>query len=225
MPALRKSHRREMAARLRRAGGFTLIETLAVLLVVGVLFSIMMGARGIFSSGRESTAVQELASVIESARSQAMRGVGDVWVAFAIEGNEESHRRYALCEQVGQIGQDEDLRPFSAWHMMPVGCVLTNCPPAMSDAGRNFLSALSEQQRIQTNTTAGGQYLNCYCLRFGSRGQLLSPDTEGRPLLLALAEGIVSDSGPQALDGSRHKPEKCLWVSVQPATGKVTLLQ
>jgi len=222
MPDLGLSHRREMAATRGRAAGFTLVETMAVMLVVAVLFSIVMGARGLFSSGRESAAVQELASVIEGARAQAMRGVGDVYVAFAIDGGDASHRRYALCERVEQ---DESLRPFSAWHTLPAGCVLADCPPAVTEAGRNLFSMVPERQRIQTNTAEGGQFLNCYCLRFGSRGQILSPDTEGRPLLFALAEGEVSSSGPQALDGGRHQPEKCLWVSVQPATGKVSLLQ
>ena len=222
MPNLGLSYSQDAAASSRRRGGFTLVETLMVLLVAGLMISIMMGARGLFSSGREAAAAQELASVLESARAQAMRGVGDVLVAFAVSGDLASHRRYALCEE---LEVDKSIRPTTAWRMLPPGCVLTNCLPATNAAGRNLLTLQLASQRVEALTEDGGQMLNCVCLRFGARGQLLSPDTDGSPLLLALAQGDSTGAGPEALDGSRHSPEQCLWVSVQPATGKVSLLQ
>lgn len=201
-----------------------MLEMVCVVAVVALLISIVMGSPGLVTSGRDTTAVQQLASAIDSARAKAMRGVETSWVAFSGAEGMNPFAAYAVCgEEADGSGR---LRPREAWRNLPAGFVFADAMPALNSAGVN-LAKLDASASIKTVITMGenGVLLADFrCIGFGPLGEVIYPQTDGRPILVAFAQGEVSASGTSALGGESHRPEKCRWISVQPATGKVTIL-
>jgi prepilin-type N-terminal cleavage/methylation domain-containing protein len=218
-----KSHsnqdRERQAGRTRRVGGFSLLEMIAVVAVVALLVTLVMGSPGLITSGRDTTAVQELASVIESARARSMRGVEEVWVAFGENNAPQPFAAYVVCVDA-QDGSG-DLVPVAAWKLLPPGLVFTDTNPAVGTSGVNLLE-LDGSDHYKTVRTADGRVV-CKSIGFGALGEVIVPRADNRTLLVAFGPGQVAGSNTEAMGGGDIPPEKCNWVSVQPATGKVTI--
>lgn len=201
-----------------------MLEMVCVVAVVALLITIVMGSPGLVTSGRDTTAVQELAAVIESARAKAMRGVETSWVAFSGREGASPFASYAVC------GEEQDgtgkLRPREAWRKLPSGFVFTDVSPALDSAGVNLgkLDATGTIKPVITMGESGVLLADCRCIGFGALGEVIHPKTDGRPILVAFAQGEVFGTDTRALSGESLEPGKCRWISIQPATGKVTIL-
>lgn len=212
--------KRPKAERRSRNGGFTILEMICVVAVVAALVSVVMGSPGLITSGRDATAVQELAAVIDSARARSMRGVEKVWVAFGESDAPEPFASYVICTEVAD--GSGTLVTADAWKKLPPGFVFTDSNPVVSTSGVNFF-AMDQSDNIRTVETGAGRQ-TCTVIGFGALGEVLVPVTDGRPLLVAFGPGQVSGRSTEAMGGGPIPPEKCNWVSIQPATGKVNII-
>ncbi len=205
---------------LLRAGGFTVLEMICVVAIVALLVSVVMGSPGLVTSGRDTTAVQELAAVIDSARARSMRGVEKVWVAIGGADAPEPHAAYVIC--LDAADGSGNLVVADAWRKLPPGFVFTDTLPALASSGVNVLG-LDRGDHIKTVESGNGRQL-CAVIGFGPLGEVMIPKTDGRPLLVAFGPGQANGASSEAMGGGEIPPEKCSWVSVQPATGKVNIV-
>lgn len=206
--------------RRSRSGGFTILEMICVVAVVALLVSVVMGSPGLVTSGRDAAAVQELASVIDSARAKSMRGVEKVWVAFGGADAPEPHASYLICTEVAD--GSGNLVAADAWKKLPPGYVFADSLPAVATSGVNVFG-LESSDNMRTVDTGAGR-MSCIVIGFGPLGEVQLPLTDGRPLLVAFGPGQASGMNVEAMGGGKIPAEKCNWVSIQPATGKVNII-
>jgi len=92
----------------------------------------------------------------------------------------------------------------------------------VSASGVNVLG-LDRSEHIKTVDAGSGRHV-CVVIGFGPLGEVMVPQTDGRALLVAFGPGQANGASSEAMGGGKIPPEKCSWVSVQPATGKVNII-
>lgn len=133
--------------------GFTLIEMLAVMFIIGIIFSITLPAFGpLTSTLKLSTASENLANAIESARQLAMTKGSDIYVLFPISADASmNYRAYKIYNPAGTS-------PFSVgkWEMLPIGVRINSSSTALR--GDDFSIPFPEDT---SGTTRAVKYLIC----------------------------------------------------------------
>lgn len=222
------SRKNEPRGLFLRAGGFTLLEVLVVVTIIAILVGLTAGVTGAISGSRGSTAVQQVAAFLDEARAKALTGQGEVVVAFAdgsvsVEG--APYRAMMICQKKpggGLLGKK--FEPLSGWFYLPPGFVFSTADPANSTAGVNLFRAINGAQRV---VLPGPNPLEMElpCIGFRELGEVNRPlETQGRPVLLAVAEGDFMESGPKTFQGMEHRPEVCRWLAVQKNSGTSMIL-
>jgi|DEB0MinimDraft_6_1074348.scaffolds.fasta_scaffold122979_2 type IV fimbrial biogenesis protein FimT len=161
----------------RRAAGFTLVELLVIVVIIGIAFSLALpGFQGMIQRNRLTTNVNDMLVAINLARSEAMRRGSSVTVQSADDGAEAVNEfGNGYCVQVGVPGATgySDSCTYSAARCGPpmtTGCII-----------RQF-EALSGNATINSVENAGA-------LTFGSMGELLASNVANLDVCDTEAEG------------------------------------
>ncbi len=209
------------------ACGFTLLEMLVVVTIVAMMVGLTVGVTGSLRGSRGSTAAQQLAAVIDSARAKALLDAGEVVVAFATNAVSDprlAYRAVVICQSrlVGS-SQPPQYEPVSGWFSLPEGFVFALARPADEEAGVNVLDAPDALQLVSLPGTEPDALLPC--IGFRELGAVSLPlDTRGRPVLVAIAEGMVDVGRPVSAMGMAHTPDMCRWLAVQKNSGNALIL-
>jgi len=206
--------------------GFTLLEVLVVVTIIALMVGLTAGVTGALNGSKGTTAVQMVAGVLDNARAKALTGQGAVVVAFADNAVAEPNRAYRammICQQVG-AGLGVKYEPVSEWFALPEGFVFAVGPPAGGDAGVNLFAAQNHRARVVLPGTNGVE-AELPCIRFGHLGAVTSPQVrDGRPVLLAVAEGVLEGVLPVSRKGMQHEARECRWLAVQLYSGSSMIL-
>lgn len=208
--------------------GFTLLETLVVVTIIAIVVGLTAGVTGAIKGSKGSTAVQQVAAFLDEARAKALTGQGEVVVAFATEAvsdDSAAYRAVVICRArpTGR-GVPRKFEPISGWFYLPEGFVFSTTDPASSLAGVNLFRATDAMVRIIPPGVNQGE-VNLPCIGFRELGEVTRPlETQGRPILLAVAEGDVVGSKVQSFQGLEHTPEMCRWLAVQKNSGTSMIL-
>ena len=102
----------------RNLSGFSLLEILAVLFIIGIILSITLPAIGPMVKTRKlNSAAENLAGTLEYARQYAVTTNIDCYVVFPINiGSDIDNRAYKLYSYNGSVGNT-----VGKWEMLPVG--------------------------------------------------------------------------------------------------------
>jgi prepilin-type N-terminal cleavage/methylation domain-containing protein len=211
-----------------RVGGFTLLETLVVVTIIAILVGLTAGVTGAISGSRGSTAVQQVAAFLDEARAKALTGEGEVMVAFATEAvsvEGAPYRAVAIYRRRPGGGTAErKLEPLSGWFYLPPGFVFSDGGPADAAAGVNVFQATDAVQRVVL-PGANAVEVGLPCIGFRELGEVSCPkETQGRPVLVAVAEGEVAGGRVKNFQGLEHSPDKCRWLAVQKNSGASMIL-
>ena len=208
--------------------GFTLLETLVVVTIIAILVGLTAGVTGAISGSRGSTSVQQVAAFLDEARSKALTGQGDVVVAFAtgsVAVVGAPYRAMVICRQKPGGGVlAKRFEPISEWFYLPPGYVFSTTDPANPTAGVNLFRTVDANQRVVLPGPDTAE-VELPCLGFRELGEVSRPmETQGRPVLLAIAEGEFVGVGPKNFQGMEHTPELCRWLAVQKNSGTSMIL-
>lgn len=209
-------------------GGFSLIELLVVVTIVGLLAGLTAGVSGALNGSRGMTSAHQVAALFDAARARAMRGEGQAALMIATDAVRESGRPYQsmiVCAEDLSTEVEGDLVAVSEWYHLPPGQVLAEADPATRNAGTNLLRVAEGMRKV--TLPGGGGAVMLPGIVFGSLGEVVSPEpgalAEGA-LLVAIAEGVVESGGPQKPSGERHGPGDCRWLAVQRSSGANQIL-
>lgn len=208
--------------------GFTLLEMLVVVTIIAIIVGLTAGVTGAINGSKGSTAIQQVASFLDEARAKAMTGQGQVVVAFATEAVPQegaAYRAVAICRaRPTGPAVPQKFEPLTGWFYLPEGFVFATSDPANGAAGVNLLRAVDARLRVQLPGPNQPE-VELPCIGFRELGEVIRPaETQGRPVLLAVAEGEVVGGKPQSFQGLEHTPEMCRWLAVQKNSGTSMIL-
>lgn len=208
--------------------GFTLLEMLVVLTITAIIVGLTAGVTGAINGSKGSTAIQQVAAFLDEARAKALTGQGEVVVAFATEAvpmDGVAYRAALICRArpTGPLLSPR-FEPLSGWFYLPDGFVYATSYPATGAAGVNVFRTSDAHQRVLLPGPTAGE-VSLPCIGFRELGEVSRPlSTQGRPVLLAVAEGEVVNGKALSFQGEEHSPEKCRWLAVQKNSGASMIL-
>ena len=211
-----------------QAPGFSLVELMVVIAVVAVVVGMTVGVSGSLNSNRGLAAIHQVISIVDSARSQALRGEGRVGLAFSTHSSAatgEVYRSVLICRENLQTEREDDWMAVSEWFYLPQGFVFSTVQPASAAAGVNLLDGFHEELSVvvpgaMTEVRLPG-------LVFGPLGEVVAPGSVGAAsdsILLAVAEGVVDGALPAKSNGAIHTPEECRWLAIRRSSGASVIL-
>lgn len=215
-------------------GGFTLLEMLVVITIIAVMVALTAGVTGALNGSKGNTAAHQVAAAVDLARSKSLAGQGEVVLAFAtaqVSLPGIAWRAMIICQEAegssSVVGTDRSAIRYDAitgWFYLPEGYVFSQAPPADPQAGVNVLTA--GDSLITVRLPGGGsEEVALPCIGFQQLGEVVvPPQTQGLPILVALAEGEATSAGPTDFGGAIHRSEQCRWVAVQRLTGNSKVL-
>lgn len=174
--------------------GFSLVEMVAVIAVVVILLIAGVNLIGNTSAQARKAASDQIAGLIEQARTTAIASRATVVLAIAEPGDlpaTDERCRLGLFRVEGEWNPETATGPVSAtllsrWKPLETGVVLLGADQAAgADTLINPLSAAELTVSYKTNKTYS---VKIHALAFNSRGGLLYP-TGSTPANLRIAEG------------------------------------
>jgi prepilin-type N-terminal cleavage/methylation domain-containing protein len=211
-----------------RSGGFTLLEILVVISIMTIMIGLVLGKSGAISGTQGMTAMHQVTAMCDLARARSLRGDGTVLMAFAAADGGltgEPYRSVVLCAEDVTTEDPDDYAAISEWFHLPQGYVFTNVGAASPNAGVNVLAAPNATRRIRL--PGNGPSVELPCVGFGSLGEVVFPEPDANSLdslLIAIAEGQASSSGPLSKKGDVHRPDECRWLAVRRNSGSPMIL-
>ena len=199
--------------------GYTLIELLMVTAVVGLLLAAFASVPDVLKPNQRVAALQELAAVLEQARSQALRGGTAVFVAFtsnSAESQIKPYRQFAIFEEIRKDDGQTVLQQASAWHRLSSGLIFDPQARSTNDGKwANLLSIGPQWDRLVT--LPSGAQIRLPCIGFGVMGEVVHPG-EGisGPFGLAIAEGEFEQNTVRV-----SRPERSLSLEIRRGSGKI----
>lgn len=214
--------------------GFTLLEMLVSVTIIGLLVGVTVGVSGAVNGNRGNTAIQQLAAIVDSARAKALSGQGEVVLAFAngAVGREDlAYRAAVICVEKpvvatpgAEVPTGSRYEAVTGWYVLPEGFYMTMASPASADAGVNLLQEPPGNHRI-LYPESNGREVTLPVLVFGPLGEIVEPvDSRARPVLLAIGEGSFGGVTPEARGGGVHQAGDCRWLAVERTTGNSKIL-
>lgn len=182
----------EISRRRRATGGFSLVELLAVVVIVGVL--VTLGA-GLVGSRAESlgTAGERFSSLVEQARTTAITRRRPVVLAIAEPGSlgfDDGQVRLGLFE----LGEWDESGSNAAeqvqrWEVLPGGV-------AFFGGGEEGLDNLLDREAVSLTWKNGNESGTFPALVFSSRGGLLAP-SGSESVVVVLGGGTYRNGEPR----------------------------
>jgi prepilin-type N-terminal cleavage/methylation domain-containing protein len=174
--------------------GFSLIEMLVVMVIVGALTTLGLTIFGKTAASARKTAMDQFTAAVEQARTAAITRRKPVILAIAppLRGSTDQDTRYGLFE-VDELPDDPrtiDARQVQRWNLMPSGILFFG---GEVDGLRNVLDESPSQIRWRD----GQNQASVHVLAFTPRGGLAWP-TGSDPVVVKMGSGTLQDGQPVA---------------------------
>lgn len=198
--------------------GHTLVEMLVVVVTISVLLGAVIKAPRLLATNARVTALQQVAAVLDEARSQALRGKGAAYVAFSVPGSTpplQACRHYAIFLEDDDTQQ---IRQISEWRSLPAGLIFN--PNTVAPAGVAWTNTFSADAQSRKNfPVTGAANASLPSIGFGPLGEIVHPaQGVSGPFALVLSEGVVKDA--QVIVPS---PASNLSLEVRRSSGKAIM--
>jgi len=172
--------------------GFSLIEMLVVMMIVGTLMVIGLNIFGKTAASSRRTATDQFTAAVEQARTAAITRRKPVILAVAppIPGDKDQTTRYGLFE-VDSLPDNPGLieaRQVQRWNLMPDGVLFFG---GDIDGLRNVL----DEDQAQLKWKNGENQAFVHALAFNSRGGLAWP-TGSDSVAVKIGTGVYQNGKP-----------------------------
>lgn len=222
--------RSRKSLRCRLAGGYTMVEMLAVISVVAVLSGISIPAmQSPTAAVSLSTSAREFSNLISLARSEAIARHTVVRFAVATEVRDGSNTQLRKASLWAWSDESQNYVQLTAWQKLPEGVALE---PALPEYIRSSSYAQADGASVRgdyvTTQVGGASFASpdgdtkMHYVEFLPSGTARVPGSSGRNALFVLAPASVNPDGSYLYHQGR---EAANWaqVNVDTLTGRVRL--
>jgi len=180
------------------APGFSLIELLVVMILIGALTTIGLSTMGRTASTARRTGVDQFSAAIEQARTAAITQRKTVVLAIAEPrpGDTDPHCRFGLFETDAISSGKVDARQLQRWTVMPDGVVF------FKDKVTDFRNVMSGST-LQLAWKDGESQATVHALAFNPRGGLSWPPGSD-PIGIKIGNGTYQNGQAMPLPGGGH---------------------
>ena len=183
-----------------RAPGFSLIELLVVMVLIGALTAIGISTMGSTAANARRTATDEFTAAVEQARTAAITRRKPVILAIAAprSSDTEQKSRFGLFEvdELPESGTSLEGKQLQRWTLMPDGVVFFG---GKIKELRNLL----DEDEVQLSWKDGQNQASVHALAFNARGGLVWP-TGSDPVAIKIGSGAYQNGKPVALPNGGH---------------------
>lgn len=184
--------------------GFTLVELLAVVGVIGILLVAAISMVGGTPAEARKTTADMLVAMVDEARAAAITTRSHVVMAVAGPSGGTGAQRVALFRAADPVDgplSALEVELIGRWRTLETGVIL------IGGADTGFSNPLDAPRvALRPSTTGGGQPVDAHVLVFHPHGGLRLPEGDGT-LALRLAEGTIRGGQPQPLRRGERIPE------------------
>jgi len=192
--------KRPLLARPRFETGFSLIELLVVMILVGALTTIGLSTMTKTAMSARRTATDQFAAAVEQARTAAITHRKNVILAVAEPraGDMDQSCRFGLFEvdELPEDGSSLEGRQLQRWTVMPDGVLFFE---GKVEDFRN----LADEDPVQLSWKDGQNQATVHALAFNPRGGLLWPNGSD-PVAVKIGTGTYRNGKPVAASGGGH---------------------
>jgi len=180
-----------------RASGFSLIELMVVMVIIGVLTVVGITSMGNPAATARKTATEQFTAAIEQARTAAITRRKPVILAMVapVPGDIDQNCRFGLFEvdKLPEEGAVAESRQLQRWTKLPEGVVFFG--------GKiDDLQNVADEDPVQLTWKDGENHAEVRALAFNSRGGLAWP-SGSEPVAVKLGNGTYRDGKPVAITG------------------------
>lgn len=203
-------------------GGFTLIESLAVVTILSLMLYVIANSVDSLSATSRMAGAQNLVTALEEARSEAMRMSESSFIAFREKPDEFGKLTY---REYGLLRRKTDAKQI-IWRPLPSGTVLWPQDPPSIATGTNVLEIPARTPR-QMGITGLGELddTEMVMVVFGDLGQVIFPTAQ------PLSPGDPPTPGPYYLcvaeaaeAAATTVPANMQLIEIRAASGRSQLL-
>ncbi len=181
--------------------GFSLVELLVVMILLGVLVTLGLGVFGKTAASARRTATDQFAATVEQARTAAITRRKPVILAIAapVPGGADSNYRVGLFEvdELPERGAAIAARQLQRWSILPTGVVFF-------DGAVEGLDNPLDAEDVELSWKDGENQARVHLLAFNPRGGLALP-AGSEPVAVTLGTGVLRDGRAiPTSDGGRN---------------------
>jgi prepilin-type N-terminal cleavage/methylation domain-containing protein len=182
------------------APGFSLIELMVVMAIIGALTMAGLSVMGNTAASARRTGTDQFVAAIEQARTAAITRRKPVILAIAEPqaGDVDEPCRFGLFEvdSLPDEGSDLEARQLQRWSTLPTGVVF------LDGKIRDFDNLL-DQDKVQLSWKDGQNSATVHALVFNTRGGLAWPSGSD-PVAVKVGNGNYRDGKPMPIAGGGH---------------------
>lgn len=181
--------------------GFSLVELLVVMILVGALLTLGLGVFGKTAASNRRTATDQLVASIEQARTAAITRRKPVILAIAAPapGDSDANYRIGLFEtdKMPERGTAIEALQLQRWSILPAGVVFF-------DGAVDGLDNPLDEETVNLSWKDGENEARVHVLAFHPRGGLALP-AGSEPVAVSLGTGVLRDGRTiPTSDGGRN---------------------